>query len=92
MINEEKLKKFVTSKCYELLGTKKAYETTRAALVYSVDNYMLGTSDFLSRWLSDLRSWEIKYIEQDYTLSQFCHQLGDEYVEIWNKIVEDKNE
>ena len=48
---------------------------------------MAGITAGKKSWLENLKCWEYKYIEQEYMLSQFCHQLGDEYVEIWNEIV-----
>lgn len=87
MINEEKLKEFIKSKCYDLLSVKHCYESARDDFLHAVSNYRLGTSDYINNWLENLKRWESRYIEEVYILSQFCHQLGDEYVEIWNEIV-----
>lgn len=93
MINEEKLKEFIKSKCYDLLSVKCCYESAYKTFQYGVNNYMLGvnSTDSLTNWLENLKRWESRYIKEEYILSQFCHQLGDEYVEIWNEIVETKS-
>ena len=87
MINEERLKDFVTSKCYDLLCVKNCYESARDDFLHAVSNYKLGASDSISNWLENLKRWEMRYTEEEYILSQFCHRLGDDYVEIWNRIV-----
>lgn len=86
MINEEKLKKFVESKCYDLVCVKHCYESARDSFLHAVSNYKLGACESISNWLENLKRWERSYIGEEYILSQFCHQLGDEYVEIWNRI------
>lgn len=89
MINEERLKNFITSKCYDLLSVKHCYKQACDSFHRAANNYMLGirASDSVNNWLENLKRWESRYTEEEYLLSQFCHQLGDEYVEIWNKIV-----
>lgn len=88
MINEERLKEFIKSKCYDLVCTKRGYENACESFLHAANNHTLGSIDYITNWLENLKCWEYKYIEQEYMLSQFCHQLGDEYVEIWNEIVE----
>ena len=90
MINEEKLKDFITSKCYDLLSVKHCYKQACDSFQHAANNYTLGirSSDSINNWLENLKRWETRYTEEEYILSQFCHQLGDEYVEIWNEIVE----
>lgn len=89
MINEEKLKKFVEGKCYDLLSVKHCYKQACESFQHAANNYTLGirSSDSINNWLENLKRWEDRYVEDGYLLSQFCHQLGDEYVEIWNEIV-----
>ena len=89
MINEERLKNFITSKCYDLLSVKHCYKQACDSFHRAANNYMLGirASDSVNNWLENLKRWESRYTEEEYLLSQFCHQLGDEYVEIWNEIV-----
>ena len=93
MINEEKLKDFITSKCYDLLSVKHCYKQACDSFQHAANNYTLGirASNSVNNWLENLEHWEGRYIEEEYLLSQFCHQLGDEYVEIWNEIVERKD-
>ena len=89
MINEERLKDFITSKCYDLLSVKHCYKQACDSFHRAANNYMLGirASDSINNWLENLKRWESRYTEEEYLLSQFCHQIGDEYVEIWKEIV-----
>lgn len=89
MINEEKLKEFIKSKCYDLLSVKHCYKYACDSFQHAANNYTIGVraSDSVSNWLENLKRWESRYTEEEYLLSQFCHQLGDEYVEIWHEIM-----
>ena len=89
----EKLKEYITSKCYEVQELKSAYKL-------DFDKYVSETMEMIKNrtpyWASDV-SVTIGRMERNYNLfeqgyrdiSQLCHALGGEYLEIFVRILGD---
>lgn len=91
MIDEEKLKNHVEKKCYEIKHMGMSYQFRKKDLLATIEKYkqgIVGDSVLSNRAILSKEAYDI-YEELRYQTSQLCYALGDEFVEIYNRIVGD---
>jgi len=94
MTTNEKLKEYVTSKCYEVQELKSDYRLLREKYVSEAMELIKNRTPY---WASDV-SVTIGQMERNHNLfeqgyrdiSQLCHALGGEYLEIFVRILGDQ--
>lgn len=91
MIDEEKLKKHIKSKCYEVKHMEMNYQFRKKDLLATIEKYkqdIVGDSVLSNRAILSKEAYDI-YEELRCQTSQLCYALGAEYVAIYNRIVGD---
>lgn len=89
MIDEKKLKGYIEAKCIEVCNRKDDMDFIKDQFVRHANIIREGNNFYLSSISSEVEKLRIaseKYFELDFNVSQICHVLGDEYVEIYKKI------
>lgn len=85
----EKLKKHIADKCYEIKHKETIYNSRKRDLLTAYEIYSeKGTG--LNRIESWSRSAKLAYDDYaglKFETKQLCYALGDEYVEIYNRII-----
>jgi hypothetical protein len=91
MIDEEKLKKHVEEKCYEIKHREAIYLSRRKDLLADFEKYkkdIVGDALISDRAILS-REAHITYENLKFETKQLCYALGAEFVEIYNRIVGD---
>lgn len=84
-----KLLDYVKKKCYEILAEKHNYESIKHNFIYQADKIKNGirTSNIYEEAVN-IKVEQEKLDVLIYDISQLCHILGGEYLEMWEEVVQ----
>ena len=86
-----KLLDYVKTKCYEILAEKHNYESIKHNFIYQADKIKNGSIIRTSNIYEEAVNLKVEQEKLDvliYDISQLCHILGGEYLEIWEEVVQ----
>lgn len=90
IITDDKLKEYVVRKCHEAMNYYLNYTTNRNLVITAVNNLHCGGEyePFdVRRHAQTAETNYMMFVEKQVDISQLCYTLGDEYIEIYERLL-----
>ncbi len=94
-MNEDKLKEYVSSKCYEVSNLKTNYEYYKNMVLGCCHDLEAGSTfwvDGIASQAERMNRYYNQYNQGYRDISQLCHVLGGDYLETFKRILESEAE